>query len=164
MRKPAVAAWQGDTAYRYGARLYVEGFFWEAHEVWEAVWKASSQNGVERLLLRGLIQLANAALKIRMGRGNAALRLLVEADALFGETAVAAGSEVAMGVALAPLRVAVQELAASLRADAEAGEVTRILEPLAAVAVRMDFRRNCIIMHSCCIIILDGEAVHGFGR
>src|SRR4051795_7805136 len=80
VRKRAVAAWQGDTAYRYGARLFVEGFFWEAHEVWEAVWKASSQNGVERLLLRGLIQLANAALKLRMGRGQAALRLLREAD------------------------------------------------------------------------------------
>ena len=97
MRTPALAAWQGDTAYRYGARLYVEGFFWEAHEVWEAVWKASSQNGVERLLLRGLIQLANAALKLRMGRGNAALRLLLEADTLLGETAAAAGSEVAAG-------------------------------------------------------------------
>src|SRR5829696_7029163 len=133
VRKPAVAAWQGDAAYRYGARLYVEGFFWEAHEVWEAVWKVSSQNGVERLLLRGLIQLANAALKLTMGRGNAALRLLIEADALLGDTAAAAGSEVAMGVGLAPLRTAVQELAASLGAGAEA-DVTRILEALAAVA------------------------------
>jgi predicted metal-dependent hydrolase len=133
VRKPALAAWQGDTAYRYGARLYVEGFFWEAHEVWEAVWKASSQNGVERLLLRGMIQLANAALKLTMGRGNAALRLLLEADALIGETAAAAGSEVAMGVDLAPLRAAVQELAASLRAGDQA-DVARILEPLAAVA------------------------------
>ena len=133
MRKPALAAWQGDTAYRYGARLYVEGFFWEAHEVWEAVWKASSPNSVERLLLRGLIQLANAALKLTMGRGNAALRLLIEADALLGDTAAAAGSEVAMGVGLAPLRTAVQELAASLGAGAEA-DVTRILEALAAVA------------------------------
>ena len=133
MRKPAVAAWQGDAAYRYGARLYVEGFFWEAHEVWEAVWKVSSQNGVERLLLRGLIQLANAALKLRTGRGHAALRLLLEADALLGETAAAARSEVAMGVGLAPLRTAVQELAASLRAGAQA-DVARILQPLAAMA------------------------------
>jgi uncharacterized protein len=133
VRRPAVAAWQGDAAYRYGARLYVEGFFWEAHEVWEAVWKASSQNGVERLLLRGLIQLANAALKLTMERRNSALRLLLEADALLGETAAAARSEVAMGVGLAPLRTAVQELAASLRAGAEA-DVARILEPLAAVA------------------------------
>jgi len=38
-----------------------------------------------------------------------------------------------MGVGLAPLRTAVQELAASLGAGAEA-DVTRILEALAAVA------------------------------
>jgi hypothetical protein len=68
-----------------------------------------------------------------MGRRHAALRLLVEADALLGETAAAARSEVAMGVGLAPLRTAVQELAASLRAGGEA-DVARILEPLAAVA------------------------------
>ena len=68
-----------------------------------------------------------------MGRGQAALRLLREADALLGETAVAARSEVAMGVALAPLRAAVQALAASLRAGDQA-DVAPILEPLAAVA------------------------------
>ena len=38
-----------------------------------------------------------------------------------------------MGVDLAPLRAAVQELAASLRAGDQA-DVARILEPLAAVA------------------------------
>ena len=68
-----------------------------------------------------------------MGRGHAALRLLLEADALLGETAAAARSEVAMGVGLTPLRTAVQELAAALRANAQA-DVARILEPLAAVA------------------------------
>ena len=51
MRKPALAAWQGDTAYRYGARLYVEGFFWEAHEVWEAVWKAGEEGRWSKELL-----------------------------------------------------------------------------------------------------------------
>ena len=38
-----------------------------------------------------------------------------------------------MGVGLTPLRTAVQELAAALRANAQA-DVARILEPLAAVA------------------------------
>jgi hypothetical protein len=113
VRAPVEAAeWESDVAYRYGAKLYVEGFFWEAHEVWEAVWKASRPNGVERRLLRGLIQLANAALKVRMGRARAALRLLREADGVLGEV----GAGTVMGVAVAPLRAAVRELAAALEA------------------------------------------------
>ena len=68
-----------DPAFRYGLALHDAGFFWEAHEVWEAVWKAAPKNGCDRLLLRGLIQRANAHLKLRMGRPAAALRLLDEA-------------------------------------------------------------------------------------
>ncbi len=68
-----------------------------------------------------------------MGRRNAALRLLVEVDALLSETAAAARSEIAMGVGLAPLRTVVQELATSLRAGGEA-DVAPILAPLAVVA------------------------------
>ena len=68
-----------DPAFRYGLALHHAGLFWEAHEVWEAVWKAAPKNGCDRLLLRGLIQRANAHLKLRMGRPAAALRLLDEA-------------------------------------------------------------------------------------
>jgi hypothetical protein len=133
VRKPALAEWQGDTAYRYGARLYVEGFFWEAHEVWEAVWKAAPPNGVERLMLRGLIQLANAALKLKMDRAKAALRLLLEARELLGEAAVAARSEEVMGVPVPVLGAGVEALAATVRTGAEAPEVSPILAPLARV-------------------------------
>ena len=113
VRAPVEAAvWESDLAYRYGARLYVEEFFWEAHEVWEAVWKACPPNGVERRLLRGLIGLANAALKVRMGRPKAALRLLREADEVLSEV----GAGPVMGVAVSPLRVAARELAAAVEA------------------------------------------------
>jgi hypothetical protein len=106
------AAWEGDIAYRYGASLYVQSFFWEAHEVWEAVWMACPPNGVERRLLRGLIALANAALKLRMGRPKAALRLLREADEVLNEV----GAGPVMGVAPARLRAAIRELADALDA------------------------------------------------
>jgi predicted metal-dependent hydrolase len=135
VRAPVVAAaWEGDIAYRYGARLYVEEFFWEAHEVWEAVWKACPPNGVERRLLRGLIALANAALKVRMGRANAALRLIAEADELLGEAGASARTEIVMGVAVAPLRAAAGKLASAIRAGGGTQEIGRILLPLAAIA------------------------------
>jgi hypothetical protein len=98
------------------------------------VWKACPPNGVERRLLRGLIALANAALKVRMGRANAALRLVAEADARLGEAGASARTETVMGVAVAPLRAAAQALAAAIRAGRGAGEVSRILRPLGSVA------------------------------
>jgi predicted metal-dependent hydrolase len=74
-----------DPAFQYGLALHDGGFFWEAHEIWEAVWKAAPMNGRDRLVLRALIQIANAGLKQRQARPRAAARLLDEARALLGE-------------------------------------------------------------------------------
>lgn len=63
-------------AWRYGIRLYNEGFYWEAHEVLESVWLAAPPNSRERHLLQSVIQLANARLKHLMGREQACIRLI----------------------------------------------------------------------------------------
>jgi hypothetical protein len=77
--------WHDAPAYAYGLRLYAHGFFWEAHEVWEAVWLATAPNSQERYLLAGLIQLANACLKLEMAQPKAAFRLLQASQDHFGE-------------------------------------------------------------------------------
>lgn len=66
-------------ALRYGLELNDAGFFWESHEILEAVWKAAPQGGRDRILLRACIQIANANLKLRMNRPRAVVRLLSEA-------------------------------------------------------------------------------------
>lgn len=66
-----------NTAWRYGLRLINEGFYWEAHEVLEAVWMHALPNSRERFLVQGIIHCANAALKIRMDRESAAHRLSI---------------------------------------------------------------------------------------
>lgn len=73
------------------------GYYWEAHELWEPVWIRLSAESPEKALVQGLIQLANAALKRRMGRLKAADRILMLADA-----ALAQGDS-AMGVRAATL-------------------------------------------------------------
>ena len=70
----ADANWREVPPYLYGFDLYAAGYFWEAHEVWEPVWMACAPNSRERQLTAGLIQLANACLKLEMGRLNAARR------------------------------------------------------------------------------------------
>lgn len=66
----------GNIAWHYGLRLMREGFYFEAHEVLEPLWFNARPNSRERHLVRGLIQIANAGLKARMGRVGAAQRLL----------------------------------------------------------------------------------------
>ncbi len=82
---PAVtraAEWSENVPYLYGHDLLRAGYYWEAHEVWEAVWLATPANGPERLLLQALIQNANARLKSAMQRENAAARLHTQVEEL----------------------------------------------------------------------------------
>lgn len=65
----------GNLAWNYGLRLIDEGFYWEAHEVLEAVWARAAPNGRERHLTQAVIHLANGALKATMRQPNAAHRL-----------------------------------------------------------------------------------------
>lgn len=74
--------WQDNVPYIYGHELLRAGYFWEAHEVWEAVWLSTPVNGTERLLLQALIQKANANLKSVMQRDNAAARLHIQVEEL----------------------------------------------------------------------------------
>src|SRR6202158_2196350 len=66
-------------ALRYGIALNDAGYFWESHQVLEAVWAAVPQGGRERILLRACIQIANANLKLRMNKPHAAARFFGEA-------------------------------------------------------------------------------------
>ena len=94
-------------ALRYGIALNDRGYFWEAQEILEAVWAAAPQGGRERILLRACIGIANANLKLRIGRLTAATRLFGEAlrelDALGIRKATSAGHGFADGFATAQL-------------------------------------------------------------
>jgi len=62
-------------AFQTGLEYLDTGYYWEAHEVLEPVWMVLPNNSDERYLVQALIQLANARLKLCMGRPKAALRL-----------------------------------------------------------------------------------------
>ena len=72
----------------YGLALNDTGYFWESHEILEAVWAAAPQGGRDRILLRACIQIANANLKRKLNRSVAVARLIGEALAELDELAV----------------------------------------------------------------------------
>jgi hypothetical protein len=56
-----------ELALRYGMDLFARGFFWEAHEAWEGLWRDLGREGKSALLVKGLIKLAAAGVKLRQG-------------------------------------------------------------------------------------------------
>lgn len=60
--------WESCPPYLYGFDLFNAGYYWEAHEAWEAVWHHAGRVGPVADLVKGLIKLAAALVKAREGR------------------------------------------------------------------------------------------------
>lgn len=57
-------AWQNSDEYLYGCDLYNHGYWWEAHEAWEDLWRVVPGESVQRHFLQGLIQVSACHLKL----------------------------------------------------------------------------------------------------
>lgn len=57
--------WESNTEYLYGIDLFNFGYYWEAHEAWEALWHALGRTGPPAKFIQGLIYLAAAGVMIR---------------------------------------------------------------------------------------------------
>ncbi len=60
--------WRECATYLWGIDLFNRGFYWEAHEAWEAVWRDMRRDSMAADWCKGLIKLAAAGVKIREGR------------------------------------------------------------------------------------------------
>ena len=58
---------EASEALGYAIDLFHHGYYWEAHETWEALWNAAGRQGEVAELLKGLIKLAAAGVKVRQG-------------------------------------------------------------------------------------------------
>jgi hypothetical protein len=65
---PDPAHWAECRAFLRGIDLFNRGYYWEAHEAWEGLWHACGRTGDTATLLKGLIHLAAAGVKVREGR------------------------------------------------------------------------------------------------
>jgi hypothetical protein len=75
--------WDQNEPYARGLRLFNHGYYWEAHEAWEAVWHAAGRSGPISEFLKGLIKWAAAGVKAREGRSEGVRRHLDRAMELF---------------------------------------------------------------------------------
>jgi len=94
--------WAENDAYLWGADLYNAGYFWEAHEAWEGLWRAASERDpAQRAFLQGLIQCAAACLKATAGDAQAGRRLAARGVARLEQVSSDRGSTAMMGLDVA---------------------------------------------------------------
>jgi predicted metal-dependent hydrolase len=77
------AQWQACRDYLLATDLFNAGYYWEAHEHWEALWHAQRRTGLLADFLKGLIKLAAAGVKAREGRPEGVARHARRAAELF---------------------------------------------------------------------------------
>lgn len=67
--------WRALEAYLRGVDLFNRFYFWEAHEVWEALWKSHPPQTDPARLIQGLINLAASLLKLHMQEASSSQKL-----------------------------------------------------------------------------------------
>ncbi len=106
-------------AFLWGMDLFDQGFYWEAHEAWEALWRAAQRGSAEHSLLQGLILLAAAGVKLREGKSTAARRHGFRAASFLRRAAEASAGELDPRLRVSPACLAVQAEAAVTRVVAD---------------------------------------------
>jgi len=102
-----------NATYRYAIDLFNHGFYWEAHEAWEALWHAAGRSGPTADFLKGLIKLAAAGVKLREGRAAGVRQHADRAAELFSGVAGSAidRDRLAFGLRLEDLRAEAARIA-----------------------------------------------------
>ena len=73
----------GPGAFLCGVDLFNHGYYWEAHEAWESLWRACERSSPRAVFLKGLIHLAAAGVKVREGLPAGVLSHARRAEELF---------------------------------------------------------------------------------
>jgi hypothetical protein len=127
---PDAERWSSSRAYLRGLDLFNHGYYWEAHEAWEALWHACGRSGLTADFLKGLIKLAAAGVKVREGRPDGARSHARRAAELFRRTADRLGERQPryMGLPLAGLIDFAARVADEPPRAGDAAEVVRVFD------------------------------------
>jgi uncharacterized protein len=136
-----------------GVELFNAGYYWEAHEYWEDLWHVEGRRGPTADVLRALIKLAAAGVKVRESRPGGVSTHCRRAGELFASVAAQAGAR-HLGLDLELLAERSRELAENPPRDPGPSEaaVTRVFafgiepasrEPLCDAAPGPDPQTTC---------------------
>ena len=124
--------WRSCEGYQYGVWLFNQGYYWEAHEAWESVWRLMGRHGVEGQFLQALIKIAAVGIKVRQGHAKAGRSLLTQAAKHLERVMDKGELSIAGGIRLAVLERWCRDFrdeVGSITADATK-DVEQVLPPL----------------------------------
>lgn len=105
--KPLVAArWADNRAYLVAIDYFNLGFYWEAHEEWERLWRVSGPDTTVGRFLKGLIKLSAAGVKVRENSIHGVRRHAASAGEVFADVAAETSAERYCGLQFTKLQFA----------------------------------------------------------
>lgn len=131
--------WQKSQLYLYGIDLFNRGYYWEAHEIWEALWRLTESGDPAELLLHGLIKLAAAGVKVRQNNSNGIRSHTRGAKHYFGQLRRISESDYCCGFLIESLKSFANEV--QVQADEFHGEPTESVEIVFKKLLQPEFKK-----------------------
>ena len=103
--------WANNRAYLLAIDFFNYGFYWEAHEEWERLWRVSGADSTVGRFLKGLIKLAAAGVKVREMSIHGVRRHAASAGEVFADCAAEAGTDFYCGLEFTHLQFAADRAA-----------------------------------------------------
>ncbi len=104
-------AWAENRSYLLAMDFFNLGYYWEAHEEWECLWRSSGPDSLVGRFLKGLIKLSAAGIKVRESSIHGVRRHAASAGEVFADVAAESGSNRYCGLELTMLQFAADRAA-----------------------------------------------------
>ena len=86
--KPLIEVrWAENRTYLHGLDLFNLGFYWEAHDEWDRLYKVTTVDSLEGRFLKGLVKMAAAGMKVREESIHGVRRHAASAGEVFADVA-----------------------------------------------------------------------------
>ncbi len=120
-------AWADTRNYLLAVDFFNHGFYWEAHEEWERLWRGSGADTTIGRFLKGLIKLSAAGVKVREHSIHGVRRHAASAGEVFADVAAESGEEVYCGLRFTMLQFAADRAAQlTYKTEYPEGEAERV--------------------------------------
>ncbi len=110
--KPLAAeTWQENRSFLLAIDLFNHGYYWEAHEEWDRLLRASGNETIVGRFLKGLVKMAAAGVKVREHSIHGVRRHAASAGEVFADVAAETDDERFCGLELTHLQFAADRAA-----------------------------------------------------
>ena len=104
-------AWADNRSYLLAIDLFNLGYYWEAHEEWERLWRACGADTTVGRFLKGLVKLSAAGVKVREKSIHGVRRHAASAGEVFADVAAEVNEDYYCGLQFTMLQFAADRAA-----------------------------------------------------